>query len=311
MKYNATVVLLLALLSLAQGCLPAPQEKITLHNSLVECFPDSGQAGSWTITDSLCIYRGKDLYLLLDGGADLFEEYGFLQVGSTVYTDELGVAVTVEVYEMTNPAAAFGIYSLLTVEGGVKIEIGQEATEGEYYIQVWKGRFLVTITARDADRWVKDPARELARAIERRLEGGSRKPDLAEFMSGADSTYQGIVYLRGGLGLANAWTFWYGNIVRLTEGVTGRSGSGNSLIVRYTDGEECARALDSALTELTGPQGFTLVSRADRDVVLHDKQGATVMFVPAGRVLLVAGARSQEEARRCIGELQIRVSRLQ
>jgi hypothetical protein len=226
-------------------------------------------------------------------------------------TNDLSTTVTVEVYEMTDPAAAFGIYSLLTVEGGTKIEIGQGATEGEYYIQVWKGRFLVTITAREADRWKRDPVLDLARALERRLEGGGMKPDLAEFMSDADSTYQGIVYLRGGLGLSNTWTIWYGNVVGLKEGVTGRSGSGNSLIVRYANSEECARALDSALTELTGPQGFALVSKADRDVVLHDKQGATVVFVQAGRVLLVSGARSEEEARRCIGELQNKVSRLQ
>jgi hypothetical protein len=190
-------------------------------------------------------------------------------------TNDLSTTVTVEVYEMTDPAAAFGI------------------------------------TAREADRWKRDPVLDLARALERRLEGGGMKPDLAEFMSDADPTYQGIVYLRGGLGLSNTWTIWYGNVVGLKEGVTGRSGSGNSLIVRYANSEECARALDSALTELTGPQGFALVSKADRDVVLHDKQGATVVFVQAGRVLLVSGARSEEEARRCIGALQNKVSRLQ
>ena len=112
-------------------------------------LPASGEVAGLTLSDTPQGYRGDDLYQMIDGGADIYHEYGFRQVLSAEYVDGRGKIIKLEMYEMESPAAAYGIYSFKVGEGGKALAIGQEALLEDYYLNFWKGNLQVTLIGQD------------------------------------------------------------------------------------------------------------------------------------------------------------------
>src|SRR5512146_1704116 len=79
------------------------------HAQETQILPADGFAGGWKKAEAPKRFTQADLYGYIDGGAELFLEYGFEQLTVQKYrngADEF----TVEAYRMTDPAAATGIY---------------------------------------------------------------------------------------------------------------------------------------------------------------------------------------------------------
>ncbi|RPI04869.1 MAG: hypothetical protein EHM64_08550, partial [Ignavibacteriae bacterium] len=72
-------------------------------------LPDS--IGGWTRSDPVTIYSGTDLFKLIDGGADIFLEYGFKKVVVQRYSDRNENSIDIEIYEMEDSSSAYGIFS--------------------------------------------------------------------------------------------------------------------------------------------------------------------------------------------------------
>ena len=70
---------------------------------------------------------------------------------------------------MESLAAAYGMYAEKTGAAGVKMEIGQEAILEAYYLNFWKGIFLVTITGVDSAKETVEGLLGIARAVDATL----------------------------------------------------------------------------------------------------------------------------------------------
>ena len=57
-----------------------------------------------------------------------------------------------EIYKMENPISAFGIYSFKTSSDGEKADIGNDALFEDYYLNFWKGEFLITLVGFDTEK---------------------------------------------------------------------------------------------------------------------------------------------------------------
>jgi hypothetical protein len=62
------------------------------------------------VLDSVHWYHGGGLTGYINGGAELYREYGFVELAVQEVTSE-GGDVTAEIYRMTDPVAAFGVFS--------------------------------------------------------------------------------------------------------------------------------------------------------------------------------------------------------
>jgi hypothetical protein len=74
--------------------------------SFEELLPINLEVLPWQKSESAMIYKGKKLYEYINGGAEIYYEYGFIQVitQSYKYEDE---SLIVDIYEMKNPKAVF------------------------------------------------------------------------------------------------------------------------------------------------------------------------------------------------------------
>lgn len=71
--------------------------------------PSESAAPGWKKVENLRVFSREDLYGYIDGGAELFLELGFDQLTLQKYRNGAS-EFAVEIYRMTDPAAATGIY---------------------------------------------------------------------------------------------------------------------------------------------------------------------------------------------------------
>jgi hypothetical protein len=88
---------------------------------LMVIFPQGADTGRITLRDGdiagLVVkqtqhYEGASLTGYINGGAELYREYGFRSLTVQEVTVRGGEELTIESYRMTDPAAAFGIFSI-------------------------------------------------------------------------------------------------------------------------------------------------------------------------------------------------------
>lgn len=101
------------------------------------------------------VFKKDGLFGYIDGGAELFLQYGFEELSVIRYADCTSAKaereITIEAYRMATPAEAFGIFSLKR-EGGERVSPGIAAIHWLSPSQAGlvKGNFYVSITGLNA-----------------------------------------------------------------------------------------------------------------------------------------------------------------
>ena len=100
--------------------------------------------GTWSAEGETEVYVGDDLFIYINGGAEIYHEYGFVQVAVQRYVrgDD---SISVEIYTMDGDA--FGIYSFARSSSGHAVKLGNGGTSADYYMHFWSGPELAVITA--------------------------------------------------------------------------------------------------------------------------------------------------------------------
>ena len=119
------------------------------------------------------IYVGDTLFELINGGAEVYHRFGFVQALATQYSDAENRSISLEVFEMRDLDGARNIYSDKTGGSGESLEIGDEAAGEDYYLNFRSGSYLVTITGFDSQPETRAGILVLARAVAAQL-GGSQ-----------------------------------------------------------------------------------------------------------------------------------------
>ena len=79
---------------------------------------------------------------------------------------------------MTSPESAYGMYTFKTSAQGDVLPIGDEALLEGYYMNFWKGNFLVTLTGFDEDQETVKGLLGIARAVDAKIIIRGEKPHL-------------------------------------------------------------------------------------------------------------------------------------
>jgi hypothetical protein len=148
------------------------------------------------------IFTNESLYGYIDGGAELYLEYGFDSLLVTDLTFK-NHDIKAEVYRMTDPAAAFGIFSV----SRFKCSPGKELTEffcrSTYQLQFCKGCFYVSIVNSNGTEAEQRIAETIASLLIDRIGGISFDPSFF-FPEGVSKESMGsAVLVRGPMGIFN------------------------------------------------------------------------------------------------------------
>jgi len=189
--------------------------------NLLKFLPSTGEVKGWQRDDSPQEYRGEDLYEYINGGAEIYHDYGFKQVVVQDFRNRNEKAISLEIFEMEDAESAFGIYTFKTRSEDKKVSFGSDGQLSDYYLNFWKGNLLVTITGFDEDKETIEGLRELARAVDAKIKIKGEKPRLASVLPEEGLLLTSIKYFQGNLGLYNSYPFFTKDVFHLKEGIKG------------------------------------------------------------------------------------------
>ena len=125
----------------------------------------------WLLEEEPLVYVGDSLFELINGGAELYHQLGFVQALAAEYVDADGRAISLEVFEMGDLEGTKELFTEKTGGSGKPADIGDEAAIESYYMNARVGRYLITITGFESDEVTTAGILELARAVASALGG--------------------------------------------------------------------------------------------------------------------------------------------
>jgi len=210
---------------------------------LAALLPSGPGLGGWAPKGKPQAYKGEDLFLYIDGGAEIFHEYGFRQVISQDYANPAGKTLTLDVYEMASPESAYGMFTFKTGAGGKVVAIGRDGRLEDYYLNFWKGRCLATLVGPDAAGDSLAGLDILGRALDTRIPSAGERPSLPTIFPKMWASSGRIIYLKGPLALQNVHAFFPRDMFQFPEGVASDQGPLQVFVFRYADEAECAKRM--------------------------------------------------------------------
>jgi len=268
------------------------------QDTLAALLPGDGAVPGWSRDGALQEYVGEDLYTYIDGGAEIYQEYGFRRVVLQDYRNAAGKSVSLEIFEMATPGAAYGVYTFKRSGKGKSVPLGNGGDLEDYYLNFWKGHYLVTLTGFDSAAGTVAGLLAVAAAVDATIRDSSEAPDLVRALPERGLKPGSVKYLKGLLGLNNVYPFYTARGLDFREAVKGDYADGATLfILAYGSADERARAWGELRAYLETTDRFRPRGPAPQGgSVFEDGQGRSVIFARSGSRLLVAIGGSAEAA---------------
>ena len=136
---SAFPILFLALIS---GCSqpPTPEPE--------KALPDAASMKGWTPLGDVQTYDRKTLFDYIDGSSEYFFTYSFEKLAVRQYRNTAGLELIVEIWRLSNPSDAYGLFS--GHPGGAAISVGhanEALLESGSRLYFWQDRFYAVLTA--------------------------------------------------------------------------------------------------------------------------------------------------------------------
>ena len=239
-------------------------------------IPGDGFSAGWKKAGPVRTFIKQDLFNHIDGGAELYLEFGFVKLAVQPYTNgkaELGL----EAYEMESPAAALGIYLIQAGRESGWPEIKARNSSEDAQIAAVKGLFFVKINNFEGGGGVKPAMIALINTV---LAGVAADPSADPF---AVLPLEGRIpgterLIRGPVGLQPYFTFGEGDILGLGGKIFAvladyREGDGSfstRLIIDYGTPAPASAVFENLRTNLD--PYLTIVETQPRSFVFRDYQ---------------------------------------
>jgi len=223
---------------------------------ILKYLPEENEWMTWKPLGETQTAEGEDLFLLINGGAEIYYEYGFLRAAIQSYKSESGLSLNIEIYEMEDPSSAYGAFSFKTGSKGQEVDIGSDSALEDYYLNFWKNRFVVTLIGFDDSPSTQEALIEFAKRIEQKLPPGDERPILLHYLHNPADEDAHIVFLEGNLALYNQYEFATENIFGIQKGAAVFYKDLTVFLFEYSSHSEAQHWFENAGTHLKESQRF-------------------------------------------------------
>ena len=195
-------------------------------------LPPDGFQQVWKKSERTRIFTSSDLYGYIDGGAEIFLEFGFEQLTVQPYTSNFRASnaktepeeLQVEVYRMKDPVAATGMYLMNCGKETPDAAFAERHTQNEFQLLFKRSRYYVIINNVNGSKAVRPGVLEFARFIAAKLPPEQPvKVDEVLPRPGLDKS--SVRLIRGPYALQSVFTLGDGDILQLGRQITAVSGN--------------------------------------------------------------------------------------
>ena len=226
------------------------------------------QMAGWTRGAPPVIYDRETIFDYIDGAGEVYRSYAFSQVGVVSYSSSHGPDITVELFDMGNPADAYGVFSYAREQEQSGIGGGYE--QKGRVLCFWQDRYYVCVASDERTAESDRALQEAARAISERLPPASEPPALVGLLPS-----EGLVpFSQRFFHLHQSLNYQYylarENILDLsleTDAVLARYAPGSTyvLLVRYPDSSDATAAIASFERQYLPDSGGRPAVRTEND----------------------------------------------
>ena len=213
-------------------------------------------------------YSPDNLFEYINGNAELFISYDFRNLITLTYNKDESTEITVDIFDMGNPANAYGVFSHSreNEDRFISDEIGSEYGGG--LLTFWKGRFYISILVYPETEERKEIVKNIAERISKLIRGKNTKPAILSLLPSEDLAPYSIRYFHHHIWLNSHFYISGENILNLgkdTEAVLAKyypDGKNNTpfilLLINYSDADKAGIAYRNFLTNFLpdAKQGF-------------------------------------------------------
>jgi len=240
-------------------------------------FPADGFSPGWKRAGPVETYAPAALYNVIDGGAELFLEMGFIDLRIQKYEGD-GAEIAVEAYRMENAAAALGIYLLKCGRETPLAGIDTRNSGDHFQVALLRNNHFIFINNFSGREELLPVMTALARALAAAIPPGEAVEELG-ILPARDMVPGSSLLLRGPYSLQAVYTLGDGDILLLegkrfaaSAAYREPSGAGHTLIVApYEDEATAARAFENLRRNLD--PYHRLLEAGANDFVFKDFQG--------------------------------------
>lgn len=285
MKHQALIMISTLLFIAAGG--HAMNEDSLLMNHL------PGSHENLQVESEEVIEKKEDFYRYINGGAELYLNYGFKKLAKRNYLFGGSHQLKAEIFDMGSPANAFGVFSYS--RDTVNIDVGQGAQYMGGSLIFWQDRYFVSIFAHQENQEVRRQLNQMARYISNAIGGRGQLPGIFDAIPQESLVPASTFYFHH-----HAWQNRYryisnANIFNIDENVhavLNKYKAGRQphylMMVEYPDEKKARKAYKKA----TGK----LVPQLRKEKAVQDQEGLWMGCERKGRLLLfVLDAPGREE----------------
>jgi hypothetical protein len=127
---------------------------------LINLFPDSALM---PVKSEKIYETDRELYDYINGGAELYLQYGFKKLAKRIYYSDKTGEIKAEIFDLKEPKNAFGVFSYSMDTSNTEIGQGGQYIGGSLIF--WQDRYYVSIFAHKDDPQTKEKILELGRKI--------------------------------------------------------------------------------------------------------------------------------------------------
>lgn len=277
------------------------------NRDIRDLLPSPDVARPWTQSGEPLVYEGDDLYRFIDGGADLYFEYGFVRALSADYEGQ-GGSFGCTIYEMADPEAAFGIFSYSRSRGDRRVSIGAAGFEADARLAFWQDRYFITLERFSAGKDTPAPLAPFAAAISRTIGRHAAPPPILgrlpqrSLIEASEKLLAGRLAVESLLYLDGADVFQLEKPDRVLYGEYESSPAGTKLFLAIYQAPEKARRVHAHVRALFTPErGYRLQSEAVGRTYWMKNDRYVALRYDADSLTLVVDAPSLEGVTALIG----------
>jgi hypothetical protein len=231
----------------------------------------------WIAQKPVKIYRGDQLFSHIDGGAELFLEFGFKDLTVCKYGAE-NITLDLEVYKMENQIAALGIYLNKTGHETPLKDLSARNTANQYQIVFTSGRYFVLVNNFSGKKQCESPMIHLSQTIISQIEK-TKAEDVFKYLPTQKIIEGSKTIFRGPFGLQSVYTFGKGDILLQKGKIFGvsanyRTDSNNyitNLVVLYQEPASAKQAYDHLVSNLD--PYYEIINKFNNYFVFKDYDG--------------------------------------
>ena len=240
-------------------------------------LPGDNLVEGWKKQENALHFRGKNLFSHINGGAELFLEFGFEDLVVQYYRkgeQEIGI----EAYRMESPEAALGVYLMKCGQESPLAEIPARNSSDRFQYTVVKNNYFLLINNFKGEESLTPVMTAFTQSAVECLPPGE-PVDLFSLLPEEGLSPHGRFIFRGPFALQPIFTFGKGDILQLKGRIFGVTGNYTDreendfkrIFISYPDEDACLQAYQHLLSNLD--TYITVLEKTEKGFVFSDFKG--------------------------------------